>query len=151
MHLSSLTEPGLIFPALRSADVPSLLRVLASRIVEQAPLEDSEALYEKLWEREQLGTTAIGAGVAIPHCKTEGLRKVLLAVGLLEEGIDFGAMDTKPVRVVFCIVSPIQSPAAHLQCLAAISKWVKVERHVQRLLSTHDPQAIFDLLQKDTE
>jgi mannitol/fructose-specific phosphotransferase system IIA component (Ntr-type) len=151
MQLASLTEPGLIFPSLRSTDVPSLLRLLASRIVEQAPLDDSTALYEKLWEREQLGTTAIGSGVAIPHCKTDGLDRVFLAIGLLDEGIDFGAMDGQPVRVVFCIVSPAQSPAAHLQCLAAISKWVKGERHVEQLLDSRDPVAIFDLLREDSE
>lgn len=151
MQLAALTAPGLIFPGLRCADVSGLLRLLARRIAEHGDVDDSAALYEKLWEREQLGTTAIGAGVAIPHCKMKGLQGVLLAVSLLEQGIDFGAMDDQPVQVVFCIVSPEDAPAAHLQCLAAISRWVKVESHVSSLLAANGPEAVYSLLQEDVD
>ena len=149
MHLESLTEPGLIFPALRSPDAASLLRLLAGKLAERGWTEHAGKLYDALWEREQLGSTAIGSGVAIPHCKLDGLDRVVLAVGILAEGIDFGATDEEPVRVFFCIVSPNASPAAHLQCLAAVSRWVKDDTHVERILELEDPQAIYDLFRQD--
>ena len=148
MRLDSLTDPGLIFPALECADASSLLHLLARKIVGRGLAEDAEKLFRRLWEREQLGTTAIGSGVAIPHCKLDGLDRVVLAVGLLAEGIDFGAADEQPVKVFFCIVSPNDSPAAHLQCLAAVSRWVKAEDHVERILELDDPEAIYDLFRE---
>ena len=151
MRLDSLTDPGMVFPALRCSDAESLLRLLAQKIVAQGLAKDSEELFRKLWDREQLGSTAIGSGVAIPHCKLAGLDRVVLAVGILTEGIDFGAEDEQPVRVFFCIVSPEDSPAAHLQCLAAISKWVKGSDHVTRILELADPEAICGLFREDGE
>ncbi len=151
MSLETLADPELVFPALRCTDAPELLRLMARKIVERGHLDDSEELYDKLWEREKLGTTAIGAGVAIPHCKMAHLRQVVLAVGVLENGIDFAAVDGQPVQVVFCIVSPEESPAAHLQCLAAISRWVKEKRHIDRLLELAEPDAIYRLLLEQEE
>lgn len=142
MRLDSLTDPALIFPGLQCPDAASLLRLLAQKIVARGLSKDAEELYRKLWEREQLGTTAVGSGVAVPHCKLSGLERVVLAVALLNEGIDFGAEDEEPVRVFFCIVSPHDSPAAHLQCLAAVSRWVKEAEHVERLLELTEPEAI---------
>ncbi|MCP4664077.1 MAG: PTS sugar transporter subunit IIA [bacterium] len=149
MQLASLTRPALIFPQLPSSDRSSLLRALAERIVERGLVDDADKLYEKLWEREQLGSTGIGSGVAIPHCKMSGLDRVVLAIGLLPKAIDFGAVDELPVRLLFLVISPNDSPAAHLQCLAAISKWVKAEQHVRDILDLDDPQAIYQLLLKE--
>ncbi|NJL27576.1 MAG: PTS sugar transporter subunit IIA [Thermoanaerobaculia bacterium] len=147
MRLDALTRPELIFPGLEAANASTLLRTLAERLVAAGVGTDSEEIYQKLLEREQLGSTGIGSGVAIPHCKLAGLDRVALAIGMLRGGgIDFSAVDQKPVRLFFLVVSPGAAPAEHLQCLAAISKWVKVEDHVRRMLELQDPQAIFDLL-----
>lgn len=149
MRLESLTEPGLIFPALPSLDAPGVLRVLAGKIVENGLARDAEGLYAKLWEREQLGSTGIGAGVAIPHCKAADLDRVVLAVGLAKGGVEFGAVDAQPVKLFFCVISPESAPAAHLQCLAAISRWVKADRHVEKILALDDPREIYALLARE--
>ena len=151
MELASLTTPELIFPQLDCSDGPGLLRLLAERIAEQGYVDDAEKLYERLLEREQLGSTGVGSGVAIPHCKMNGLDRVVVAIGLVKEGFDFGAVDRQPVHLFFFVVSPSQSPAAHLQCLAAISKWVKVEAHVKGLAGLDDPRAIHERLRGGTD
>lgn len=148
MHLDAMTDPRLIFPGLRCTDASGLLRLLAQKIVELGLVSDADKLYQKLWEREQLGSTGIGAGIAIPHCKMSGLKEVVLAIGLLEDGVEFGAVDQNPVQLFFCVVSPSDSPAAHLQCLAAISRWVKADRHVERILELGDSESIYRLLQE---
>ena len=146
MRLGTLTRPELIFPELQAADRTQLLRVFATRLMEQGVVSDAEELYQKLLEREQLGSTAIGSGIAIPHCKLKGLAKGLVAVGVAPDGVDFGAADGRPVRVFFLVISPSESPAEHLQMLAAISRWVKVDGRVDKILALRDPQAIYDFL-----
>lgn len=149
MQLATLTSPELIFPQLDGLDRASLLRGLARRITEQRLLGDAEALYQKLMEREELASTGIGDGVAIPHCKMDGLAGVVLAIARIERGIEFGARDHKPVQLFFCVVSPSSEPAAHLQCLAAISSWLQVKQHGKELLALKDADAMYRLLQQE--
>ena len=111
MFLDSLADPELIFPDLPAFDVESLPRTFARRIVERrgavhSGLADPDRVFDGLWEREKLGSTGIGNGIAVPHCKLTGLESVLLAVGHVKEGIDFGAMDGAPVRLFFVVISP---------------------------------------------
>ena len=140
--LESLTSPDLVFPDLLATDAPAVLRELAEMVAGTGLVPEPETLFQRLWEREQLGSTAIGNGVAIPHCKLNGLQRVLVAVGLSRNGVDFGAADGKSVRLFFLVASPSRSPAEHLQSLAAISKWVKGAGHVERLLDLRDGPAI---------
>lgn len=147
MRLDSLTEPELIFPELDAATREDVLRALAERLQERQVIGDADELYGKLLEREQLGSTGVGAGVAIPHCKLRGLGQVVLAIGITRRGVEFGAVDTKPVRLFFLVVSPTEAPAVHLQVLAAISRWLKQNSHVSRLLELRDRQAIYHLLE----
>ena len=146
MRLSSLTRPDLIFADLPGADGPTVLRAFAERVVERGLLPDADLLYRRLLEREKLGTTALGEGVAVPHCKIDGLDEVMVAVGVFSKGIDFETTDGEPVRLLFLVISPTAAPAAHLRSLAAISKWVKADHHVARILKEREPQAIFELL-----
>jgi nitrogen PTS system EIIA component len=146
--LETLTDPHLIFPGLAATDAAGVLREIADRLTAAGVVAGPEALFQRLWEREQLGSTAIGRGIAIPHCKLDGLAHVVLAVGLAPAGVDFGAADDQPVRLFFVVVSPSRSPAEHLQSLAAISRWVKTDGRVERLLGLRDPGAILDLLRE---
>lgn len=148
--LEALTSSELIFPDLSGTDAPSILRGLAQRLERRGIIPDANDLFERLWEREQLGSTGIGRGVAIPHCKLNGLERVLVAIGIAGHGVDFGAVDQQPVKLFFLVISPSRAPAEHLQSLASISKWVKADRHVERLLGLETPDEIFSLIQEAT-
>ncbi|HEX3552697.1 MAG TPA: PTS sugar transporter subunit IIA [Thermoanaerobaculia bacterium] len=149
MRLGSLTRPELIFPDLPATDRAGVLHALAERIAGRGAVPNAVDLYQKLLEREQLGSTGIGAGIAIPHCKLPGLQRGVVAIGLMPQGVDFGAVDGQPVNVFFLVVSPSDSPAEHLQVLAAISRWVKADRHAERVLGLHDADAVYDFLQEE--
>ena len=149
MRLASLTRPELIFVDLPGRDRQEVLRLLAEKLAQGGVVADSEELFQKLWERERLGSTGIGSGVAIPHCKLKGLRSGVVAIGLAREGIDFQAVDGRPVQLFFLVVSPSESPAEHLQVLAAISRWVKADHHVEKVLRLSDRDAIFTLLSEE--
>ena len=149
MRLGTLTRPELIFSELPGGEGTQILRALADRIAAQGLVRSPEELFQKLWEREQLGSTGIGSGIAIPHCKLANLKKGVVAIGLAPEGVEFGAVDGQPVRLFFVVVSPVESPAEHLQILAAISRWIKTGQHAERILELRDPAAIYDFLQKE--
>ncbi len=126
-----------------------MLRALAEGMAKAGVTVDADVMYRRLLEREELGSTAIGSAVAIPHCKMEDLSRVVLGIGLSREGVEFESEDGKPVRLFFVVVSPAETPAAHLRSLAAISKWVKADRHVDRLLELEAPEDIRDLLREE--
>ncbi len=149
MRLGSLIRPELIFPDLPAADRPEALRAFADRIAGLGLVKSGEELFQRLWEREQLGSTGIGAGIAIPHCKLAGLAHGIVAVGLVPGGVDFGAADGRPVQVLFLVVSPAGAPAEHLQILAAISRWVRAGRHAERILALRQPGEVYDLLRDE--
>jgi len=150
MRLDELTKPELIFPDLPGADVHTVLREFAGRLEERGLVGDADDLYQRLNEREELGSTGIGSGVAIPHCKAKGLDGVILAIGISNRGVDFAAVDGAKVHLLFLIISPTDQPTAHLHALSAVSKWAKSDNHVERIRKLGDRQAIFEMLQKES-
>ena len=149
MRLASLTRPDLIFLGLPGGERQAVLHDLAQRVADRGRIGDPGELSLRLWEREQLGSTGVGVGVALPHCKLPGLTHGFVAIGVTAQGVDFAAPDGAPVRLFFLVVSPSLSPSEHLQALAAISRWVKADGHVSQLLSLTDPEAVYDLLAKE--
>jgi len=149
MHLAELTDPELIFPDISGIDGDAILRELADRLAAAGRVRKPGKLFELLRERESLGSTALGQGVAVPHCRIQGVSGVLVAVGLCREGVDFAAEDGEPVRLFFVVVSSNSAPAEHLHCLAAISKWVKNGRLCQ-LMDFDEPQEIYDWIGETT-
>ncbi len=149
MNLSSLLSPERIFPTLDGVDRSSVLLALAESAAATGGIGSAQDLFRGLLEREEVGSTAVGQGVAIPHCKLPGLSEVVLAVGRTSEGIDFDAPDEQPVSLFFMIVSSPQAPAEHLKCLAAVSRWIKVPGHVDRLRELESSQEILDWLRAE--
>jgi mannitol/fructose-specific phosphotransferase system IIA component (Ntr-type) len=142
MILSQLVRAQLVFPQLRADSRDELLRELSRRLESRGFVRKSAKLLELLLEREALGSTALGRGVAVPHCKMSGLARVVLAVAACPEGVEFGAEDRLPARLVFLVVSPSSSPADHLRALAAISAWVKGQTDLDELIDLSDAEEL---------
>lgn len=151
MSLAALVKLELIFPELPGSDRATVLRALSERMAAASLVEEADELYRRLCEREELGSTCIGPGVAIPHCKLNGLETGVLAVGLSPQGVDFGAADREPVKLFFLLLSPSNSAAEHLQSLAAISKWVKNSQHVEKILKLRDAHSIYEALRMEND
>lgn len=148
MGLGLIARPELVFLNVPGPDGPTALRAMADRLQEAGVVADADELYRRLWEREKLGSTAIGSGVAIPHCKMPGLEEVIVAVGVAARGLDFESEEGQPVRLLFVVISPEASPAAHLQALSSISKWVKRNPRFDRLSDLDSPAAVFEALEE---
>jgi PTS system nitrogen regulatory IIA component len=129
MHLTEFLDFEAIKTALPGGNKRSLLQQLANLAGHRLGL-DPAAIASSLSEREQLGSTGFGQGVAIPHGKIEGLNRIYCLFARLGEAVDYKAIDGRPVDLVFLLLSPPDAGADHLKALAAISR---VTRHVPTL------------------
>ncbi len=129
MQLSEFLDFDAIKTSLPGGNKRSLLQQVAN-LAGQRLGHDSAAILVSLTEREQLGSTGFGQGVAIPHGKIEGLNRIYCLFARLAEPVDFKAIDGKPVDLVFLLLSPPDAGAEHLKALAAISR---VTRHMPTL------------------
>ncbi len=107
---------------------------------------DADSVLEGLEQREAMGSTGFGKGVAIPHCRIELVRRPTVAVLKLETPCDFGAADAMPVTLVFGLLSPENAGATHLHALAAISRLLRDDGKLQSLMNAPDAEALFALL-----
>ncbi|EQB06105.1 nitrogen regulatory protein [Sphingobium quisquiliarum P25] len=107
---------------------------------------ESQAVAEALLEREKLGSTGFGGGVAIPHAKIPGLDRMRGVVALLNPAMPFDAVDDAPVDIVFALLSPVDSGAEHLKTLARVSRYLREEGNVARLRGAQSPEALHALL-----
>ncbi len=129
MQLSEFLDFDSIKTALSAGNKRSLIQQLANAAAQRLGL-DAAAIQASLTERESLGSTGFGQGVAIPHGKIEGLNRIYCLFARLAEPIDYKAIDGGPVDLVFLLLSPVDAGADHLKALAAISR---VTRHAPTL------------------
>lgn len=124
---------------------PAILQDLAARFAAVYDL-DPEAVRARIQERENLGSTGFGRGVAIPHARIEGLNRPVAAFFRLESPVAFEAADGMPVDLVFGLLSPEHAGAAHLHALAAISRMMRDERMHGALVQAPSAEALYGLL-----
>jgi PTS system nitrogen regulatory IIA component len=130
---------------IRADDKPAILQLLAERFGGVYGL-DPVMVLERIEERERLGSTGFGRGVAIPHARLEGIARPVAVCLRLEAPVAFDAADGMPVDLVFGLLSPEQAGAAHLYALAAISRMMRDERMHQALSQAPSAEALYGLL-----
>lgn len=123
---SRLVDERLVFPDLASTTLEEALADMARGLARAGIVRDPEDLKRRLIEREAMGSTGLGGGLAIPHCKVREIGDVVLSIGVSRSGIDFHAADGVPVTLIFLVLSPADAPALHLQALARISRVIRM-------------------------
>lgn len=141
-----LVDPRLVFTGLSASSLAEALGEIAQRLAKAHVVSDGGDLTRRLLERERLGCTGLGGGIAIPHCKLKELGDIVLAVASFRPGVDFGAPDGIPVTLVFLILSPVRSPGLHLQALARISRLLKSPGVAEALKNAQTPDEIVSAL-----
>lgn len=149
MKLSEAIPPACILRRLEGSGREALFREVAEHLHRQGFIRRPKDVAEKLLQREEMGSTAVGREVALPHCKLADLKEVLVAVGLHPDGIPFDAPDGRPVRLFFFVLSPQAQPTAHLTALARISKLVRAPGTVHALLVAPTPEAFLESLKQE--
>lgn len=150
MKLLQLIVPDRVYVGLHATDREEALGELGKRIAAAAGTP-SNVILSALLERERLGSTSVGDGFAIPHCKCPGLHDIIVALGRLDQAVDFGGSAGQPVRFLFVVLSPPDQPAAHLQVLSQIARVLKRKDVRRRLMEAHDPSQIIEVIRTAAE
>ena len=145
MHLKDyISKKGIIFaPSVNSKK--RALDILSESLAEQCGLSKNNLL-DALLAREKLGSTGLGKGVAIPHCRIEGLEEIYVAMLKLEEGVDFDAADDTLVTFLFCIVVPEDENDAHLKLLASLAEILDNEHIRESIGHCDDVDCLYRIL-----
>ncbi len=151
MKIKDLIHEGLIIPELRGRTKKQVLEELVQQLADNNRDIDPDELLGILLEREKLGSTGIGNGVAIPHGKLQGLENIALVFGKSPEGVDFDAIDGKPVQLVFLLVAPSNSAGVHLKALARLSRLLKDKNFRQQLADSDTADSIYQAVIAEDE
>lgn len=151
MKIIDILPEALVIPTLKGQSKADVLHELADAVAAQHPEIDAGRLVEVLWERERLGSTAIGDGIAIPHGKLPGLRTVLGAFGRHPQGVDFQSLDGKPTNLLFLLVAPDDSVGQHLKALARVSRLLKDAVFRGQLIAAHDRSELYRYIREEDD
>jgi PTS system nitrogen regulatory IIA component len=146
MKITDMLNKKYIIDALTSTTKKDTLLELSRIILQDHPRYDSEQVLGVLLEREKLGTTGIGDGIAIPHGKLAMLDELVVSFGRSPEGIDFNAMDGKPVHLFFLLLAPENSAGLHLKALAKISRMLKDADFKTKLLRAGSLEEVYRII-----
>lgn len=151
MRITDYMTEGDILPDLKASTREEVLQEMVEHLSREGKVKDAAGLVHILIEREMLGSTGIGHGVAIPHGRLPGLKDILLVFGRSEKGIEFEAHDGKPVNLFFLLVAPEDSAGLHLKALARISRILKNPECRAALLGSRDRGALFKAIREEDE
>lgn len=116
-----LTNDTIRIP-LQNTEKFKIIEEMVDLLCQAHKIENREAVLKAVLEREKILSTGVGDGVAIPHCKVEGVKEMLVSFGVTKEDVDFASSDSKPVRLVFLIVGPQEVTSPHVRMLSRISR-----------------------------
>lgn len=151
MKVMEFLNEKAILPELHGASKTEILRELSGVLAAQHEAVKEDALVEVLLEREKLGSTAIGEGIAIPHGKLPGLGTVIAAFGRSTTGVDFNSLDGSPTKLFFLLVAPEDSSGAHLKALARVSRLLRDTGFRERLLGAANGVDLFRVIREEDE
>ena len=145
MPLTDLVAPNAIVPVLKAANKKQAIQILAARAAELTGQSEA-AILEILMQREKLGSTAVGNGIAIPHGKLGKLSRLFGLFGRLAKPIDFEALDGQPVDLIFLLLAPEAAGADHLKALARVARLLRDAETARKLRESRDADAIYAVL-----
>jgi len=146
MKLSKFCDESLITFDLKATTKEQVIEELVELSSKSPLVKDGDELLRDIVHRENMVTTGIGYGVAFPHAKTKATKGIVIAFGRSEKGIDFEAMDKKPVYVFFLIAAPEDAIGAHLNVMARLSYIMKSPENRQHLLTVSSPGELLSIL-----
>ena len=145
MDLSDLIEVPAILPALKANSKKQLLQLLAERAGSITGIPERE-IFDTILQRERLGSTGVGNGIAIPHGKLPGVKRITGVFARLDQPVDFDALDDQPADLIFLLLAPEGAGADHLKALSRIARVLRDGETVAKIRVTRDASAIHALL-----
>ncbi|UNE54254.1 PTS IIA-like nitrogen regulatory protein PtsN [Bartonella machadoae] len=150
MNLSELIAPEAIIPALKANSKKQVLQILSEKAAELTGLSE-RVIFDIVLQREKLGSTGLGSGIAIPHGKLPDMNRIIGIFARLETPVDFEALDDEPIDLIFLLLAPENAGADHLKALSQIARVLRHADVVQKLRNTHDAHMLYTLLIQNSE
>ena len=145
MDLADILSADDVLPAVQAGSKRQVLQVLAAHAAERTGMAERTIL-DALMQRERLGSTALGGGIAIPHGRFPALKRVMGVFARLAAPVDFDALDHRPVDIVFMLLAPENAGADHLKALARVSRVLRDRALLEKLRATREPHTLYALL-----
>ncbi len=149
MEITDLIEPQSVIANLHATSKKQALQELAQRAAEITGQQE-RVVFDVLLERERLGTTGVGNGIAIPHGKLPDLERLYGLFARLEKPVNFDSIDEQPVDLIFLLLAPVSAGADHLKALAQVSRLLRGKTVCEKLRGTDSPEALYALLTDST-
>lgn len=149
MKVSDFLDPGAVVSDLKGSNKKEVLEELCAALAALHPTLDRDKMVGILLDRERLGSTGVGDGVAIPHGKMVDLEGIIACFGRSGRGVEFGAVDDQPVCLFFVLFAPENSAGMHLKALAKISRLLKRPSVREELMQAASKKEIFGILTQD--
>lgn len=134
---------------LKSKNRNSVIRELYDNIKSTGKIKDEALGYKDVCLREEMGSTGIGKGVALPHAKTKAVDEVILTLGISKEGVEYGSVDEESVKILFMFLCPEEKTQEYLKVLARISRWIREESFRERLLKAKSKEEIMEIIKNE--
>jgi len=151
MKITNYLTPELVVPDLPGGSKDEILEFLSRRVSEVVPGLSRDAVLAVLKEREALGSTGIGGGIAIPHGKLADLKDIIILFARSREGVEFAAVDNQPVKLFFLLLAPENAAGTHLKILARISRMLKSREFREKLLAAPGAEELHALIREEDE
>ena len=146
MILTQILQPSCVKVPLKGKDKESVIIELVDLLDDNGLLLDENVVLKAVLAREQTRSTGIGSGIAIPHGKCKAVKELVMAIGIVDEPIDFASIDGKPVKIIILLVSPADQTGPHIQALARISRLMLDEQFKQGLEKATSADKVYELL-----
>lgn len=146
MELTDFISPKLVKLELAATQKLDAIRELIKLLDDAGYITDADSFLKSVLEREKVGSTGIGKGIAIPHSRTNAVREVVVAFGRSATGIEFEALDNKPVHLIFMIAAPIDSGGLYLKALARLSRLLRYQEFRNELMEAKTVEAVLDTI-----
>lgn len=125
MKIMDFLDPKSIILSLKEKDKKGIIKELIDILAQNRRVKDKEEAFKSVMEREKLGSTGVGLGIAIPHGRTSAVDKLVGALGISKEGVDFESLDGEPVHFVFLILSPLDATGDYLRAISRVARFFK--------------------------
>jgi PTS system nitrogen regulatory IIA component len=149
MNISDLLSPDAVLASLKVQSKKQLLQDLSQRAATITGIAERK-IFESLIERERLGSTGVGQGIAIPHSRVVDLKHIVGVFARLEPALDYDAVDKQPVDLVFMLLAPEGAGADHLKALARVSRLLRHQQTCEKLRAATKPDALYAILTEPT-
>ncbi|MFK5894502.1 MAG: PTS sugar transporter subunit IIA [Pseudomonadota bacterium] len=146
MSINNFIQMDLIHINIEASSKKRVLEIISESINQNYPNLQVHDIFDHFIQREKLGSTAIGHGIAVPHARLKNNEKTIGVFISLKNTIDFGAIDNTPVKILFALLVPQHSTQEHLDILAKLAKFFRDEKNRQAILNAQSKETIYNLL-----